>query len=240
MLSSLHLLPEHRCRYTVFLVGRWLLIHVAPASSPHILSRPAPQICPCHLIFSIPSHLDDASWSIQHCEAVNELISGLFLGKGNWRTCRFYVHVLVCVHLPASCQIWWEAGGSEVVLWGVLLRTFTKSSVKEKLWLETLSEPGEATHTPARFNASVSSGLQSVMEWREPRVWDEGLCKNQPGWIVLWLFWINKRLDTCKVSVHAPWTEDRKGLWEMSENDRGYSEWGNMSRGTFVGGKHPE
>lgn len=58
---------------------------------------------------------------------------------------------------------------------------------------------------------------------------------NQLGYIVLWLFGINKRVryTLCKVSLHAHWTGDRKGnpgLWGMSETDRGYREWRNMGR----------
>lgn len=66
-----------------------------------------------------------------------------------------------------------------------------------------------------------------MLEWREPRVWDEGLCENQLGWITLWLFGINKRVDTCKVSLHAPWTGDRKREPGALRNVR---DWQRVSR----------
>lgn len=107
LLSSLHLLPEHGCRYTIFLVESWLLIHVPPTSSPHMLTHPAPQTfqLPSTLIFSIPSHLDAASWSICHCQAVNELISDWFPGE---RELRHLPPLYACAHVcvcASTCEL---------------------------------------------------------------------------------------------------------------------------------------
>lgn len=207
MLSSLHLLPGYGCRYTIFLVGRWLLIHIAPTSSPHIL-HPAPQTCqlPPALIFSILSHLNAASWSIQHCQAVNELTSGLFPGERELASC-----VCVCIHLRAArfdekleAQKWFY----EEFCWGLGKNPqWRKNSGWKQLYQKLEKPPTNQPILRPQFSMDLRLCWNEETQECEMKVY----VKNQVGWIVLWLFRVNKKVDMCKVSLHAPWTGDRKG-----------------------------